>query len=1239
MSFTIRKAAVLLLFSFYSVAGYSQITLTSGSGYLDKPTGLITTTIKKELVTDAANIPTLTAAEHVQTLQYIDGFGRGIESIVKAGSPNSKDIISFTKYDVYGRVSKAYLPYEATTTTGVYTDPANAITAQGIFYTTNTTANKIAYDASPFSQTEYETSPLQRVIKQGGVGDGFQPNQNYKTVNYRSNTTADNVLKWNSTGTTDGYYAANDLSVTEGTDEAGNIAWIFTDKLGRLILKRQQLTTNTYANTYYGYDYANNVIYIVPPKAIVKMGSNYDITVTPKLVYQFWYDGKNRVIQKKVPGAAGDVYMVYDPLDRLVLMQDGNMRTNSATNWQYFKYDNANRVIIQGMYNHGSVQTQAQMQAIVNGQSCYDATGSTPYAYFEQRQISTASGYSNQCFPTANTEERGYNYFDDYDFDFDGTADYSKQNQGLSNEATATDLTFGLPTGSKTKIVGSGTPGTWLTSISFYDKYYHVIQVRSNNQLKTDVLDHTTNVVSFIGQALEAKQVKVITDPNSRTNTLEIEVHTRYEYDDMGRLTKLKQTNPGQAELTVGKYEYNPLGQLVDKKLHSTNGTNYLQSVDYRYNIRGQLTSINNSSLTSGGVLNDEGNDVFGMELLYNSTDAAIGNTAGFTGMVSAVKWKTTSPANTDERSFIYSYDKLYRLTNTVYKAKANGGSIFNKDVNGFNETLTYDENGNIKTLLRNAVISGSVTSIDDLTYTYKGSDKENQLENISDAVSTNTAGYGYRNFTNTGSSTPYDYDDNGNLKTDLKKGTTITYNELGKPTVIQISSSKKVEYRYDAAGTRISKYIYDNATYPTKQIEYIGGYTTENELLKYYSMAEGRVRNDGTGYGLVLKMEYFITDQQGNTRVSFEDDGTNTNTVKLTQENSYYAFGMQMAGGYAPTSTPPNKKLYNAGSEWQDDIEGLADYYSTFYREYDPVIGRFNSVDPMSTNFESWTTYQYSYNNPVNFNDPMGDYPVNPNEALAREMRESYNSWHDSKYGNDLSDRGWDLGGGDGNGGGFSGGTYEQLKADLDYFGTDQYKIDMYNQQKSKYFWGLQNKWKKQGFAEAGHYWFGEDGEGYHSQIFSDPDAAALAWGKNIYPTTRKEYVEYSANIYWYKINGVVFYGTTKAIRFPNGYKPGGKTFLFGEYAQDHSPGAYPTKEHPGYPHIIPQGGTLFGNIHTHTVTDPANETFSDNDKKNMANRFPNLKHWWLVTPTGRLLYQNNGWNNYLPVYKGSVK
>lgn len=977
-----RVASIFIVVILFSHVLFSQ-TIT-------QPAAVESYTIKKESVTDVSGIAALTNAEHVRTISYADGMGRPIQSIVAAGSPDGKDIVSFSKYDLYGRQPKQYLPFEATTSTGAYNAMSTIEATQLTFYSPSTAAaKKIAGDIYPYSQSSFEPSPLGRVLTTGGVGDGFQLGQNWKTLNYRNNTAADNVLKWTlgtnaATSSGGNVYAADELTVSELVDEHGKTAKVFKDRFGRLILKRQHGNLDTY----YVYDNTGNIVYIVPPKAMANMGGpggSYNTATMPDLIFRFWYDSKNRNVRKKVPGAT-EVYMVYDPLDRVVLTQDGNMRNSGGTKWAYVKYDNANRVTIQGIYTHGTVLDQPAMQAYVNNESCYASTSST---YYEIRQA-TASGYSNQCFPTSTTatEERGFNYFDNYDFDYDGNPDYAKQDQGLANEATATNLTYGLATGSKTKILGSGTPGTWLVNVSFYDKYYYVIQVRSNNQIKTTVTDHTTSVVNFAGQAMQAKQVKTINDPNGITGTLEIEVSTRYEYDDMGRLTKVKQTNPNASELTVAKYEYNALGQLVDKKLHSTDNINYLQSVDMRYNIRGQLLSINNSERNINTDNNDESNDVFGMEILYDQSPTGFGNTPNFAGMISAIKWSAAGPAtNTAERSFKYSYDDIYRLTNAAYHEKNMGNWGYNPG--DFDESLTYDENGNILTLNRWAKLGGVKTKIDELTYTYKNVDLSNQLEKVTDAIPINSPGYGFRNFAGANANDPYIYDGgvdgNGNLTTDPKKGTTITYNELNKPTLIQISSTKKVEYRYDAYGTRISKIVTNNST--TKTIEYIGGYVIENDVLSYYSMAEGRVRNEGGGYGLVMKMEYFITDHQGNTRVSFEDDGTNTNTAQLTQENSYYAFGMQMAGSYMPTN--PNKKLYNAGSEWQDDIDGLADYYSTFYREYDPIIGRFNGVDTKSESYESWTTYHYSYNNPINFNDPLGDDPNPGSTYQPRSMRD----------------------------------------------------------------------------------------------------------------------------------------------------------------------------------------------------------------------------------------------------------
>lgn len=78
---------------------------------------------------------------------------------------------------------------------------------------------------------------------------------------------------------------------------------------------------------------------------------------------------------------------------------------------------------------------------------------------------------------------------------------------------------------------------------------------------------------------------------------------------------------------------------------------------------------------------------------------------------------------------------------------------------------------------------------------------------------------------------------------------------------------------------------------------------------------------------------------------------------------------------------TQPNNKLYNGGSEWQKDFGDLPDYYNTYYRNYDPAIGRFISTDPLAEMSYTMTTYNYANNNPIAYNDPLGDraFPNKP--------------------------------------------------------------------------------------------------------------------------------------------------------------------------------------------------------------------------------------------------------------------
>ncbi|MCS6974175.1 MAG: hypothetical protein N2044_09680 [Cyclobacteriaceae bacterium] len=46
---------------------------------------------------------------------------------------------------------------------------------------------------------------------------------------------------------------------------------------------------------------------------------------------------------------------------------------------------------------------------------------------------------------------------------------------------------------------------------------------------------------------------------------------------------------------------------------------------------------------------------------------------------------------------------------------------------------------------------------------------------------------------------------------------------------------------------------------------------------------------------------------------------------------------------------------------------------FSHAFRSYDPALGRMNQIDPMAAKYASLTPYNYSFNDPVSFNDPSG--------------------------------------------------------------------------------------------------------------------------------------------------------------------------------------------------------------------------------------------------------------------------
>jgi RHS repeat-associated protein len=102
-------------------------------------------------------------------------------------------------------------------------------------------------------------------------------------------------------------------------------------------------------------------------------------------------------------------------------------------------------------------------------------------------------------------------------------------------------------------------------------------------------------------------------------------------------------------------------------------------------------------------------------------------------------------------------------------------------------------------------------------------------------------------------------------------------------------------------------------------------------------------------------------------------DDVVMTHTKgNLIQYNEYYPFGLQTANSWTRENVTGNNFLGNGGTE----LNTTSNLYDLDYRNYDPILGRMNGVDPMATKYASLTPYNFSFNDPVTFNDPSGADP-----------------------------------------------------------------------------------------------------------------------------------------------------------------------------------------------------------------------------------------------------------------------
>lgn len=278
-------------------------TVTVGTGQFDNQDEnyIITNAVQQKEVSTFEAVASLNRKGNMQTTQYYDGIGRPMQSVSTQGSPLGYDIIQPVVYDSYGRETKKYLPVVTKTHDGWYKPDVidNTGNYAGWAATNaynNGAGDKIDDSSQPYAETVFETSPLNRVLKQGAPGVPWQPvagstyadpadDHSIKKAYVYNGPAEVILLDYNETTKRIGlaatiYYVENRLYVNKTKDEHNNEVIEYVDKDGHTILKKVETkegSQTVYAETYYIYDDFGNLMVVLPPEAMKRVRTIFNI--------------------------------------------------------------------------------------------------------------------------------------------------------------------------------------------------------------------------------------------------------------------------------------------------------------------------------------------------------------------------------------------------------------------------------------------------------------------------------------------------------------------------------------------------------------------------------------------------------------------------------------------------------------------------------------------------------------------------------------------------------------------------------------------------------------------------------------------------------------------------------------------------------------------------------------------------------------------------------------------------